>query len=192
MDLKLYQEHLSLFSSLLPPQDAAVLDLACGPGNISCYLLRQKTNLKLTGLDLAPKMLELARKNNPGAEFLQMDFRQLLSLDKKFDGIVCGFGLPYLSREEAELFIRDAAKVLNPNGLFYLSTMEDDYEKSGLKTSASDSSRQLYTYYHQADYLIRFLTVSGFVVLEMDRLENVADDGEVTIDLIIIARLKSI
>jgi 23S rRNA G2069 N7-methylase RlmK/C1962 C5-methylase RlmI len=46
---------------------------------------------------------------------------------------MCGFCLPYLSKEEAVKLIRDAAAILNPDGVFYISTMEDDYSKSDFK-----------------------------------------------------------
>jgi len=75
-------------------------------------------------------MLALAKKNNPTAEFQLLDSREILKLNKTYDAIMCGFCLPYLTKEEAIQLMEDAAKILNANGVIYISTMEDDYSKS--------------------------------------------------------------
>jgi hypothetical protein len=40
---------------------------------------------------------------------------------------MCGFGLPYLSKEETENLISGSFALLKPEGVLYVSTMEDDY-----------------------------------------------------------------
>ena len=47
------------------------LDVACGTG----YFLRQFPNARRTGIDLSPDMLELAQRDNPGADFFEQDYR---------------------------------------------------------------------------------------------------------------------
>jgi SAM-dependent methyltransferase len=47
------------------------LDVACGTG----YFLRQFPNVRRTGLDLSPDMLALARRDNPGAQLFEQDYR---------------------------------------------------------------------------------------------------------------------
>jgi hypothetical protein len=48
-------------------------------------------------------MVELAREAVPSAQFAVHDCRNLAELQRRFDGIICAFGLPYLSPEEARL-----------------------------------------------------------------------------------------
>ena len=122
MDVALYHDSFDLFCNSIPKQTAAVLEIACGPGNITRYLLEKRPDFQLLGIDLAPNMLELARSNNPQAEFMLMDGRDILRLNKLFDGIMCGFCLPYLSREEAVKMIGDAARLLLPGGIFCCKT----------------------------------------------------------------------
>ena len=62
MDVTLYDDSYKQFCELLPLERARVLDAACGPGNVSRYLLAQRPNLDLLGIDLAPRMVELARE----------------------------------------------------------------------------------------------------------------------------------
>ena len=42
-----------------------VLELGCGPGNLSKQLLSLRPDLKITATDLAPDMLEIAQETNP-------------------------------------------------------------------------------------------------------------------------------
>ncbi|MEZ2440338.1 trans-aconitate 2-methyltransferase [Chitinophaga sp. RCC_12] len=185
MDVALYHDSFDLFCNNIPKHEAAVLEIACGPGNITRYLLQQRPDIHVLGIDLAPNMLELARSNNPPAEFLLMDARDILQLNKLFDGIMCGFCLPYLSREEAVKMIGDTARLLAPGGVFYISTMEDDYARSGIQRSSAGD--ELYMYYHQADYLVNALEENGFKIMDLQRKQYPAADGSITTDLIIIA-----
>ncbi len=57
MDLKLYRDSLEDFAGLLAP-GASVLDLGCGPGNISKFLSERIVDLALTGVDLSGEMIK--------------------------------------------------------------------------------------------------------------------------------------
>jgi 2-polyprenyl-3-methyl-5-hydroxy-6-metoxy-1,4-benzoquinol methylase len=142
--------------------------------------LTKRPDLKILGIDLAPNMIELAKINNRNASFQLMDFREIISLNKTFDAIMCGFALPYLSKEGAVKLIGDASTLLNPGGVIYISTMEDDYSRSGLQKGSSGD--EIFMHYHEADYLTKALEGSGFIVLNLLRLKQ-----ENVVDLVIIA-----
>ncbi|MFM9949256.1 MAG: class I SAM-dependent methyltransferase [Saprospiraceae bacterium] len=186
MDVSLYHHSFDLFCDQITQKNAEILELACGPGNITQYLLKKRPDFKILGTDLAPNMIELAKINNPTAEFQVMDCMDIGQLDQKYDAIMCGFCLPYLSREESVQLISDAGKILKPNGVLYLSTMEDNYSKSGPKTS-SDGAYQLYMYFHQADYLAAVLQENGFKIINLQRQDYPTQDGTKTVDLLILA-----
>lgn len=188
MDLDLYNDTYDAFCNALQKPGAKVLDVACGPGNITRYLLSRHPDFDITGTDLSPNMLRLAAENNPSASFLLMDCRDVAAAGTIYDGIICGFGLPYLSREEAVQFIKDTATVLESGGVLYLSTMEDDYSKSGIQTSSSGD--QLYMYYHQYDYLAEALEQGGYRIMLTDRKQFPAQYGPPATDLVIIAVKK--
>ncbi|ESU18783.1 methyltransferase family protein [Flavobacterium cauense R2A-7] len=186
MDFDLYNDTFDLFCKSIENQNAAVLELACGPGNITKHLLQQRPDFKILGTDLAPNMIELAQKNNPTATFQLLDCRDSLKLNKIFDGIMCGFGLPYLSKEEAIQLIKDAGNCLNKNGVLYLSTMEDDYGKSGLKKGSTGD--EIFMHYHQEDYLAEALKQNGFKIIALQRKKFPEQNGTYTTDLILIAK----
>lgn len=135
MDLDLYDESYALLAAPLPPH-ARVLDAACGPGTVARRLLTWRPDLQLLGVDLAPRMVELARAAVPAARFEVGDCRQLPGEDGRWDAIVCAFGLPYLDPTEAQAFIARAARLLAPGGLLYLSTQGGRPEDSGPQRSS--------------------------------------------------------
>jgi ubiquinone/menaquinone biosynthesis C-methylase UbiE len=187
MDVSLYHAALDRFCALLARPNAEVLELACGPGNITKYVLKQRPDLRILGTDLAPNMLELARMNCPTATFQLLDQRRMSGLERAFDGIISGFGLPYLTSEEAARSIRDAARCLNPNGVLYLSTMEDDPAKSGFETSSSGA--QLYINYHRAQDLGAALNANGFNIADVSRVTYSGPSGKTITDVMIVATL---
>lgn len=185
MDVGLYHDTFDLFCNSITKENAEILELACGPGNITRYILNKRPDFNILGIDLAPNMIELAKRNNPTASFQCMDCRDIHLLGKKYDAVMCGFCLPYLSKEESVQLINDVYNLLESNGLLYISTMEDDYAKSGLERSSSGD--QMYIHYHQADYLTQALRENGFKIIEMQRIEYPKQDGSKTTDLVIIA-----
>lgn len=188
MDVSMYHDSFDLFCSYIQKKEAEILELACGPGNITKYLLDKRPDFKILGTDLAPNMIELAKLNNPSATFQLLDSRDIRKLNKTYDAIMCGFILPYLSKEETEQLIKDAALMLNSQGIIYISTMEDDYSKSGFKKGSTGD--EIFMHYHQADYLIDALKASGFKMIDLQRKIYDAVDKTKTVDLILIAQLS--
>lgn len=185
MDVSMYANSFDAFCTDLP-EGATVLELACGPGNITKYLLDKRPDLRILGTDIAPGMLELARINNPTATFELMDCRNI-TFANTFQAIVCGFCLPYLSETETAKLLNDCHRLLEANGMLYLSTMEENaYHASGIKTNSHGD--QTYIYYHKAAFLENALLENGFGIKSVFREITPASDGTSTTDLIILAQ----
>ena len=187
MNFDLYHDTFDYFCQALHKNNASILEMGCGPGNITKYLLSKKPDLNILGIDIASNMIELAINNNPTAKFKVMDCKNIKSLASNFDGIMCGFTLPYLNKNEAKKLINDASGIINDNGIIYLSTMEDAYDKSKIISSKSNKNSGVFTYYHQEDYLTEVLSDNGFKILNIQRkgYPEPKDDSK---DLIIIAQ----
>lgn len=186
MDVSLYAETLDFFCDL-EGKEASILELACGPGNITKYLLDRNPQLKILGTDLAPNMLALAQNNNPNAVFEILDCRDIALLEQQFDAIMCGFCLPYLSKEETKKLIADVEKILNKNGLLYLSTMEDDYEKSGFKKGSTGD--EIFQHFYTLDFLVSILENHHFEVIRTKRIVSINENATAT-DIVVIAKLR--
>ncbi len=185
MDVSLYKRSLDELIDFLP-RKASVLDIGCGPGNISSYLLKQLPELRVTCADGAEKMLEIAARNNPRATFKILDIRKVKTIGEKFNAVICGFCLPYLSREETEVLLKDIYSILTKNGIFYLSTMEDSYSHSGYQKSSSGEDR-LFIYYYEAEYLKDFLQEKGFKIVYEELVTQPEDQRSSGQDIILIA-----
>jgi SAM-dependent methyltransferase len=165
MDVDLYNDTYDRFCQLVDKPDARVLELGCGPGNITRYLLAKRPDFQLEATDTAPNMVQLAQANNPKAHCSILDCRNLSHLTRTYDAIVCGFCLPYLSPTEGQKLIQDSASLLYSGGFLYLSFIEDAPEKSGYETS-SNGEHRLYMFYHQSHYLLDALAANGFKLVE--------------------------
>ncbi|HMI04666.1 MAG TPA: class I SAM-dependent methyltransferase [Pedobacter sp.] len=189
MDVSLFAETFNFFCDHIPSDNASILDIACGPGNIIKYLLDRKPGYKILGTDLSPKMLELARINNPTAQFQLMDCRETGTIKQKFDGITCGFCLPYLTLEETMELIANVSRLLIPGGIFYLSTMvEDEITKSRYQISSSGD--QVYVNYHREDDLTRALLDNNFEVISSSHFSSPDKEGLMLSDLVLIGKLN--
>ena len=187
MELDLYNDTYDTFCQLVKKPNAKVLEVGCGPGNITKYILSKRPDLKITATDVAPNMLKLAKANNPTARFKLLDCREMEKLTDKFDAVISGFCMPYLSREDCAKFIQASHGLLNSNGILYFSTIEGDYQRSGYETGSS-GQHKMYVYYHEESYLRQALTACGFELINVVRKEYPMQEGPSSVHLIIIAK----
>jgi hypothetical protein len=130
-------------------------------------------------------MVELAREAVPSARFAMHDCRHLADLNLRFDGIICAFGLPYLSEQEAAAFIRAAGQALEPKGVLYLSAMLGRSEDSGFQPCSTGDL--VYVNYFGEDQVIRILRECGLTIVQQKQLPSPSGAPKPTTDLIVIA-----
>ncbi len=163
MDLDLYEGSYDFFCAQLPQPKARILDIGCGPGNIARYLMNQRPDFQLEGIDLSTNMIELAKANVPAAQFQVLDVRAIDQIKVIYDGIICGFCIPYLSFSEVEKFIADSYRRLANSGIFYLSFVPGPYNQSGYLSSSSGD--RMYFYFYELEKLLPIFTNCGFTLL---------------------------
>lgn len=174
MDLDLYNDTYDFFCNSITGEKAKILEIGCGPGNITKYLLSQRPDYDIFGIDIAPNMIDLAKKNNPDANFAIMDVRQLDEINSKFDGIICGFCLPFLSQQDSQKLIADCSKLLNENGLLYLSFVEGDPVKSDFRNAGNFG--RAYFYFHKTSDLSEQLQKNNFEKIHVFKVEFKKDE----------------
>jgi ubiquinone/menaquinone biosynthesis C-methylase UbiE len=187
MDLNIYDESYDVFCELLEKKDASILEIGCGPGNITKCLLNKRPAYKIHATDAAPSMLALAKINNPTATFELLDARNINELKNKFDAIVCGFCLPYLSENDCIKLIKDSNQLLNKNGLVYISMIEGDYNQSKMETSG-DGQHSMFVYYYNTAFISKTLKSNDFKIEKIISLPFTKGNGEQSTHLIFIAR----
>jgi ubiquinone/menaquinone biosynthesis C-methylase UbiE len=164
MEVNLYNDSYDTFCDLVKKPNPKIFEIACGPGNATKYLMSKRPDFKIEAIDLAPNMVRLAADNNPTVSFAVMDCREIEKLNKKFGGIVCGFCMPYLSKEECKKLIRDCAALLENGGIFYFSFIEGDYSDSAYESS-SNGQEKCFVYYHGREDFQEILKASRFDLL---------------------------
>ena len=106
------------------PAGSEVLDVACGTGNLAIPLAR--SGCEVTGLDIAPNLLEQARERarseNLEITFIEGDAEQLPFPDASFDAVASMFGAMFAPRPE--LVAAEFARVLNPGGLLAMANWD--------------------------------------------------------------------
>ncbi len=189
MDLDLYDNTYDFICNSIGKDKAKLLEIGCGPGNITKYLLSKRPDLDILGIDIAPNMIELAKKNNQTASFAIMDSRNISELKTKFDGIVCGFCLPYLSHTDSVKLISDCYDLLNEKGFIYLSFVEGDPNKSGFQIGSSGD--RVYFHYYSTGELTKQLFQSQFEELKIFKVDYKKSETAIEIHTIITARKKT-
>jgi ubiquinone/menaquinone biosynthesis C-methylase UbiE len=110
-----------------PTPGKHVLDLACGPGTLSYRLARDVApEGEVVGIDLAPGMIELARREAPPGlpvRFELMDVEDLAFPDASFDAAVCGHGLQFVP--DLLRALTEARRVVKPGARFAASVPID-------------------------------------------------------------------
>ena len=187
MELDLYNDSYAFICNSIDKPNAKLLEIGCGPGNITKYLIAKRPDFDIFGIDIAPNMVELARQNNPTAHFAVMDSRQINNLNSKYDGIVCGFCLPYLSQTETNDLIANSYDLLNDNGLLYLSFVEGNPEKSGFKAG---SGGRVYFYYHKLDDITLQLNSFKFGEIKIFKVKYKISETEFDTHTILTAKKK--
>ena len=70
-----------------------VLDGCCGTGDTAVAARKAGEQVRWSGLDFSERMLERARRKEPGIEWIRGDLLQLPFEDASFDAATVGFGV---------------------------------------------------------------------------------------------------
>jgi demethylmenaquinone methyltransferase / 2-methoxy-6-polyprenyl-1,4-benzoquinol methylase len=93
----------------------SALDVACGTGRLTALLAKiAGDGARVVGLDFSPQMLEVARRDVPGIEFIEGDASKLPFDDGTFDASTIAFGLRNLADPIGGL--REMLRVVKPGG----------------------------------------------------------------------------
>lgn len=112
-----------------------VLDVACGTGDVAFRIHRMLPEARVTGIDLSPGMLAIARdkmaKEAPGAggsvEFIEGDCLDLPFPDDSFDLVTVAYGVRNFERLEDGY--REMRRVLRPGGVICVVELSEPASK---------------------------------------------------------------
>lgn len=187
-DMESYSDSIDAFCNLIKVDRPRILELGCGPGNVTRLLKSRFPGARITAIDLAPTMIEIARQQFPEVDFRVMDVRDISSLAGNFDAVMCSFCLPFLSKADALQLIKDCAEKLVEGGSIYISTMEGQESDAGFETTSFSGGAEVYFNYHVKQDLQDALIDSGFEITHLKLQDYPEPDGRKTIDMIFVGK----
>ena len=101
----------------LPP-DSNILDLACGTGDFTLELLKRYPSAHITGVDITPEMMSIAKKKLPEGNTVNFSVGDAQNLsflkDGTFSLVVCAFG--FRNFPDKAKALSECRRVLAPGG----------------------------------------------------------------------------
>lgn len=112
--------HDQIFDIVHAREGVTALDLGCGTGKLTARLL--EAGHPVTGVDFSENMLAAARKNAPGAAFVQAELKEVPEklAGQTFDCIVAAYALHHLPDEDKYALLTALKALLNPEGVIIL------------------------------------------------------------------------
>lgn len=168
-----WQEGTEYFLSLLPKK-STILDVGCGGGIKTRYI--SEKGYGVMGIDFSDKMIEIAKRENPGIEFAVVDMYDINTIEKTFDGIFVQAALLHIPKNRVMEVLTKMKEKLNPNGLLYLAVkgIRDDGVEEGIKTENDYGyDYQRFFSYFSLDELKNYFTILDLeIVWEGNRGSN--------------------
>ncbi|MRS03623.1 class I SAM-dependent methyltransferase [bacterium] len=159
MNEKEYDRNLlDSFSELLGP-GASVCDAGCGPtGHIGKYLLDK--GLKITGVDISDRCVELASENNPEIRFIQGDIVDMSFPDESFDGVISYYSIVNTPKKHLGRIFAEFNRILKPRGYLLVAVKEGDEE--GIISDFLGVGADIYFSLFNESEIRKYCTGSGF------------------------------
>lgn len=176
------REHYTALVLSALPAGAAVLELGCGTGIPTTKRLAER--FRLTGVDLSPRHIQLARRNVPQATFIQGDMTTVEISPASFDGVVAFYSMTHVPRNEHAKLLRSIMGWLRPGGLLVAAMgaadtedmVEDDWLGAPMYFSHYDSETNR-----------RLVAEAGFQIVSAQE-ETAEEDGKPCTFLWVVAR----
>lgn len=187
-DLRDYHSYYDMLLQHLPATACRVLDLACGPGNVTAYLSQQRPALSFDCVDRSAAMLAHVQRRLPYAKPILADCRDLSQLSPGYDAAAFCFGLSYFDDADASLVLQQLCAVLKPGAILLLSTVAGDAANNGVQTNAAGDS--VISFFRSQAEINHLLASAGFDLLLSETVASPANASQISQDLVLLARVS--
>lgn len=135
-----------------------ILDMGCGVGQLIREMQYELKSyeIKYTGVDISPKMIEIARNNDSISTYINCSIDDFSILDEAFDIIVCSHSFPYY-----------------PNKKDVFSKFHRILKDQGHLLLAQASANTVYD--HIAMFFVKF-TTSSAKYLSIKKIQEIAEN----------------
>ena len=140
-----------------------VLDIGCGVGNLTKYIMDKGFNVE--GIDLSKEMLNIAKQKYSDIKFYEMNMKEI-TLRKKYDGIMLDYSLFHLTKKEVIEVLPKYYDLLNSNGKILLILQYGQGER--IVNEPLKEGLKIFINYYSQDEIIEILKNNRFKILYTD------------------------
>jgi SAM-dependent methyltransferase len=134
-----------------------VADIGCGPGHTTALL--QELGTDAFGIDLSPAMIEIARREHPGAHFEIGSMTNLDLADSSLAGVLAWWSLIHIPDEVMPGVLAQFHRILRPGGVlaagFHVGEKPTEHDN---KPTPADA------YHRPPSQVADWLRATGFTV----------------------------
>ncbi|MEJ2103112.1 MAG: class I SAM-dependent methyltransferase [Ignavibacteriaceae bacterium] len=160
-DRKLLNEFSARFN-----KESLICDAGCGPSaHIGRYLFEK--GIKVLGVDISEKCIELARNYNPEMKFECADICNMPFDDSTFDGLISYYSIINTPKIYVNKLFDEFCRVLKPNGYLLVSVKEGTTE--GYNDELLGIKTKNYFSLFTKDEIISYFKDSGFTIEFVDQ-----------------------
>jgi SAM-dependent methyltransferase len=152
---------------------AHVLDVGCGGGVKSRYFIDR--GFSVVGIDISEKLLEIAKREVPEAEFKMLSMADLGSMPETFDGVFAQASLLHIPKKKAGEVVKEMVGRLVPGGFLYIAVKESragSPEEEVVKENDYGYEYERFFSYFTMHELERYLADAGLNVIFKLRNQN--------------------
>jgi SAM-dependent methyltransferase len=175
---------LALFAdSVRAAGGGPVADAGCGPGHVTAHL--HELGVNAFGIDLSPRMIDVARRNHPGLRFEVSSMTDLDLPAASVTGLLAWQSLIHIPDDEVPTVFGHFHRALRPGGPLQLLFHVGD--ESRLKTQGyGGHPMKVHVHRRQPDQVATWLRHAGFEV----EAQMLLDPNEDASQAILFARRK--
>lgn len=166
--------------------EAPVVEVGCGPGQVTAWLA--ESGVAAQGLDLSPAMVAVARERHPELTFEVGDLRRLMrpAGASGWGAVLAWYSLIYLAESELPSAVGALARPLAPGGLLVVAL----HAGAGVKTAHTwfDREVDLEVVLHDPEVVRAAFATAGLVDVEWYLRGPIGSRGETTDRLYVLGR----
>lgn len=153
-----------------------VLDIGCGPAQVAAYMVER--GARTIGVDLAPRMLQVARRRTDGIPLVASDMRALPFASGSCAGAIAFYSLQYVPRAHIDVVLTEIRRVLEADGVLVLATHLGTGELYGGDEWFGKTVEPIGVTLHGEEELTGILRGCGFEIEVARRRANLPHEAE--------------
>lgn len=97
-----------------------IVDAGCGSGELIRKIIKNTADLKLTGFDVSPKIIDINKSKFANVDFFCLNLNEESHIDKKFDMVICCEVIEHL--RNWKISIKNLANLVSKDGYIIITT----------------------------------------------------------------------